>query len=216
MLTERALPGTHELIVGLARHYAGGAGRALELGAGSGALAERLQEAGFHVLATDIGAPAFRGRTEFVQLNLDCHDFFQNLPERYDLVTSVEVIEHLASPIAFLTGVKALLNQGGVAIITTPNVENLPARLKFILTGRIRAMDAAAPEHITPIFYDLFVRQYLPKAGLRLVAYQVYPGNDYPLTGRRWMVPPMIAAARLFRQPRLLGDCHVFVLKRAG
>jgi SAM-dependent methyltransferase len=216
MLLERALPGTHELVLELARRYAHSSGSALELGAGSGALAERLQGAGFRVLAADTDDDAFRGKTEFVRLDLDAHDFHQSLCTTYDVITSVEVIEHLQSPIAFLTSIRSLLKEDGVAIITTPNVENLPARLKFLWGGKIRAVDAAAPEHITPIFYDLFVRQYLPKAGLRLVAYQVHPKNDYPLTGRRWVVPFFLAGARLMRQPRLRGDCHVFILKHKG
>ena len=55
-------------------------------------------------------------------------------------------------------------------MITTPNVDSLPARAKFLLTGKIRTMDEfSEPTHISPIFpWDLLRRQFLRRAGVRL------------------------------------------------
>ena len=156
----RALPGTHEQVVEIAQRYAAPAARVLDLGAGSGALAERLQAAGFQVTAADLES-YFELPSEFVQLNFDDPQFDRNLTERFDVITSVEVIEHLENPAGFLRSVRRLLKENGVAILTTPNVENVPARLKFLRSGDVRAMDKNAPEHITPIHLDLFVRQIL-------------------------------------------------------
>ena len=47
----RALPGTHELVVRTALRFVPPGSRALDLGAGSGALAEHLQFAGLQVTA---------------------------------------------------------------------------------------------------------------------------------------------------------------------
>src|SRR5713101_3757924 len=75
----------------------------------------------------------------------------------------------MESPIGFLRNVGRLLRPEGVAVLTTPNVDNAPARVKFLLTGTVRMMDAKGePTHISPIFQDLFVRQYLPRAGMDL------------------------------------------------
>src|SRR6266852_67536 len=85
---------------------------------------------------------------------------------RFDLVVTVEVIEHVESPIGFLRNIGQLLAPGGVAVITTPNVDSLPARAKFLLAGKIRMMDDnSEPTHISPVFFDLFRRQFLPHAG---------------------------------------------------
>src|SRR5712692_7395449 len=73
----------------------------------------------------------------------------------YDLVFAVEVIEHVESPInfLFLRNIAQLLAPEGVAIITTPNLDSLPARAKFLLAGKLRTMDEHSDLH--PHFSDL-------------------------------------------------------------
>src|SRR5260370_23953068 len=71
----------------------------------------------------------------------------------FDLVFAVEVIEHVESPINFLRNIAQLLAPEGVAIITTPNVDSLPARAKFLLAGKLRTMDEHSDLH--PHFSDL-------------------------------------------------------------
>lgn len=93
-------------------------------------------------------------------------------------------------------------------------MQNIAARLKFLTAGTIRSMDEKSTEHITPVFYDLFVRQYLPRAPLRLVEYFVYPEGEYPLTARRYFIPIFKFVGWLVRGRNLSGDSIVFVLKR--
>ena len=209
----RALPGTHELVVETALRYVPRGSTALDLGAGSGALTQRLLAAQFRVTAADIG-DAFSLDTPFV--SIDCNDpsFDRALPSQYDVIASVEVIEHLENPTAFLRCVSRLLTPSGVAILTTPNVENVPARLKFLLGGKVRAMDEHAPEHVTPIHLDLFFRKIIPVSGLVLADHFVHPKNQFPLTARGYMSPIFRSLIPFLRGPALTGDCHVFVLKK--
>lgn len=209
----RSLPGTHERVVETALRYTSPGGRALELGAGSGALAERLQAAGFNVIAADI-ENYFELGSEFLQLDLNDPNFERALSCKFDLVTAVEVIEHLENPTAFLRSIDKLLKPGGTAILTTPNVENVPARLKFLLRGEVRAMDKNSPEHVTPIYLDLFVRKIVPPSRLTLIEHFEHPENDYPLTGRRYFVPFFRLLAPLMKGSALTGDCHFLVLKK--
>lgn len=210
----RALPGTHERVVETALRYVSPGARALELGAGSGALAERLQAAGLRVTAADLRND-FELGTEFVQLDFNDPNFDRILSPEFDLITAVEVIEHLENPTAFLRSLGRLLKSDGVAILTTPNVENVPARLKFLMQGRVRAMDQFAPEHTTPIHLDLFMRKIVPPSGLVLIAHFVHPKNDFPLTARRYLVPFFRLLVPFLKGPALTGDCHFLVLKRA-
>jgi SAM-dependent methyltransferase len=209
----RALPGTHERVVETALRHVGPGARALDLGAGSGALTERLLAANFRTTAADIGN-CFELSTEFVSLDFNDPAFDRALPPEFDLITSVEVIEHLENPTAFLRSIKRLLKPEGVAIITTPNVENVPARLKFFLKGEVRAMDKHAPEHVTPIHLDLFARKIVPAAGLVMTEHFVHPENQFPLTARAYMVPLFRLLARFMTGSALTGDCHFLVLQR--
>ena len=208
----RALDGTHERVVETALRYLTHRGKALDLGAWSGALTERLQAAGFSVTAADI-ENKFRLETEFVQLNFNDPGFERAFSSRFDLITSVEVIEHLENPTAFLCSISRLLNSNGIAILTTPNVDNAAARLKFFRSGKIRAMDENTPEHITPIHLDLFLRHSVPKAGMELLEHFSYPKGEFPLTARKYFVPLFKIAALLMKGPGLSGDTNFLILK---
>jgi len=211
---EYASPGTHELAVARALRHIPSGRRALDLSAGTGALAECLQAAGFRVTAVD-GVNYFEGDSEFVLLDLNESDFDRRFTSRFDVITSVEVIEHLENPFAFLRGISRLLNENGIAIVTTPNVDNAAGRLKFFLSGTVRPMDSNSPGHITPIHLDLFRRQIVPRTGLELVEHFVYPKGGFPLTGRRYFLPFFWLFVPLMRGPALTGDSHVFVLKKS-
>jgi SAM-dependent methyltransferase len=219
-LKERtAIRGFHDfLITQILPNYAPGRKRALDLGAGSGALAVRLGSFGLDVVAVDIDPEEFKAPVPFVNLDLNDPGFARFLlPEgRFDLITAVEVIEHLESPIGFLRNVGRLLNRRGTAIVTTPNVDNLPARAKFLVRGRLRGLDEQSEKtHITPVFWDLLTRQWLPRAGLSLVAYHGFPPGSYNLSRPRYALP-FWAVAKVFGGECLLGDTHVFIFQPRG
>jgi SAM-dependent methyltransferase len=214
-LNVRALEGTHELVIQTALRYVPRGSTALDLGAGSGALTQQLIGAGFRVISADIGN-AFALDAPFVPVDCNDPNFDRALSHTFDLIASVEVIEHLENPTAFLRAISRLLSPNGVAILTTPNVENVPARLKFLVGGKVRAMDENAPEHVTPIHLDLFFRKIVPGSGLVLADHFVHPKNEFPLTARNYMKPFFRMLAPFMKGSALTGDCHVFVLKKAG
>jgi 2-polyprenyl-3-methyl-5-hydroxy-6-metoxy-1,4-benzoquinol methylase len=218
-LEERTLGGLHDfLITQVLPKYASGRKLALDLGAGSGALAVRLRDFDLDVLAVDSDTEGFRAPVPFVQLDMNDPGFAKCLRAQggFDLITAVEVIEHLESPVAFLRNVRQLLNPGGATVITTPNVDNLPARAKFLLKGRLRALDEQGEKtHITPVFWDLLTRQWLPKAGLNLVAHHRFPPDSYKLSRLRYALA-FRAVAKVFGGECLLGDTHVFIFQPRG
>lgn len=196
--------------------YAGPGVRAADLGTGPGAMAARLRAQGCEVVAVDRDSKDFAAELPHVCLDFDQPGFAVTLGcASFNLVTAIEVIEHVESPIGFLRDVGRLLAPGGVAVLTTPNVDSLPARCKFFLKGKIRAMDEySEPTHISPIFLDLLRRQFLPRAGLRLREHLLFPPDGYQLT-RKPVARAIRFASVAFSGDANFGDNHIFVLESA-
>ncbi len=191
--------------------------RAADLGAGPGAMAARLRSLGCDVVAVDRDSKGFEAQVPHISLDFDQTDFASQIgAASFGLVTAIEVIEHVESPIGFLRNIGNLISPGGVAVLATPNVDSLPAPSKFLLKGKIRTMDEhSEPTHISPVFFDLLQRQFLPRAGLRLREHLVFPPNGYQLT-RKPIAWAMRFASIAFSGNALLGDNHIFVVEAAS
>lgn len=217
-LEERTVAGLHGFVVDdVLPTWCPSVSTAVDLGAGSGAMATRLAARGWSVVAVERDVAGFRAEAPVEHWDLDLPGLPGQLGDRrFSLVVATEVIEHVESPIGFLRLVEELLDEGGIAVLTTPNVDNALPRVKFLLRDRLRMMDEAGdPTHISPIFLDLLVRQYLPRSGLRLLERRSLPPDGF-LVSRRWALTVGKVLARLLPGVANLGDNHVFVLGRAG
>ena len=99
--------------------------RALDVGCGAGLLAEPLARMGAKVTAID-AAPelieAAKAHAAGQGLDIDYRAVgVEALKGKYDLVTSMEVIEHVVEPQAFIDALAARLAPGGLMILSTPN-----------------------------------------------------------------------------------------------
>jgi 2-polyprenyl-6-hydroxyphenyl methylase/3-demethylubiquinone-9 3-methyltransferase len=98
---------------------------ALDVGCGAGLLAEPLARLGAKVTAID-AAPELvevaKAHAAGAGLVVDYRAMaVEDLTGTFDLVTAMEVVEHVADPKAFLASLAARLAPGGLLILSTPN-----------------------------------------------------------------------------------------------
>ncbi|MEO5867743.1 MAG: bifunctional 2-polyprenyl-6-hydroxyphenol methylase/3-demethylubiquinol 3-O-methyltransferase UbiG [Sphingomonas sp.] len=113
--------------------------RALDVGCGAGLLCEPLTRLGAAVTGIDAAADniaAARAHAAQSGLTIDYRaGGVEGLgPETFDLVTTLEVIEHVADPAAFVAGLARAVAPGGLLILSTPNRTAL-SRLALITIG---------------------------------------------------------------------------------
>jgi len=112
---------------------------ALDVGCGAGLLCEPLARLGARVTGLDAAAENIGvARAHAVQGGLAIDYRAGGVEalagETFDLVTSMEVIEHVADPAAFVAGLARALAPDGLLILSTPNRTAL-SRLAMITIG---------------------------------------------------------------------------------
>jgi 2-polyprenyl-6-hydroxyphenyl methylase/3-demethylubiquinone-9 3-methyltransferase len=111
---------------------------ALDVGCGAGLLAEPLARLGATVTGLD-AAPALiavaREHAAGQGLEIDYRaGELEGLEGQFDLVTCMEVIEHVADPAAFVRALARHLTPGGLLIMSTPNA-TVMSKLMMITIG---------------------------------------------------------------------------------
>jgi 2-polyprenyl-6-hydroxyphenyl methylase/3-demethylubiquinone-9 3-methyltransferase len=99
--------------------------RAADVGCGAGLLAEPLARLGAEVTGIDAAPENIAAAREHALgqgLEVDYRvGGAEALAGRYDLVTALEVVEHVADPAAFVGALATAVAEGGLLILSTPN-----------------------------------------------------------------------------------------------
>jgi len=182
-------------------------GRLLDVPAGEGALAVRLQQMGFGVECCDLYPEIFKVfDLEIRSGNLDTRLPYDD--RDFEHIVCVEGLEHIENPSNAISEFSRLLRSGGQLIVSVPNIMNIEERFKWLINGYTSHFKPLSSEarakigrdfpgmeeialHVNPIGYSE-VRYLLEKYGFALE--QIYV--DKPKTNL-WPYFPVVGLIRL-------------------
>lgn len=150
--------------------------RVFELGCGNGSTAAFVRGMGFEVVGVD---PSVEGivhaQQAFPDIRLETGDCYSDLAGRYGrfpVVLSLEVIEHVFLPREFAQRVYDLLDEGGVAIISTP-FHGYWKNLALALSGKMDAHFTALWDYGHIKFWsERTLTQLLQETGFRSIRFE--------------------------------------------
>lgn len=149
------------------------AGRLLDIGAGSGILVEQALRMGF---AAEGVEPSRWLHEQAKRRGLPVHlGIFpsSDVSPPYDVITLVDVLEHVPNPVGLLTDIRAALSEQGYAFVVTPDVGSFIAQLLGNRWWHYRIA------HIG-YFNRTTLRRAMERAGFEVVAF-VRPGWYFDL-----------------------------------
>jgi 2-polyprenyl-6-hydroxyphenyl methylase/3-demethylubiquinone-9 3-methyltransferase len=143
---------------------------ALDVGCGAGLLAEPLARLGAKVTAIDaapglIAAARTHGKGQGLEIDYRAAAV-EDIGGQFDLVTSMEVIEHVADPPAFVEALAARLAPGGLMILSTPNKTAL-SRLVTIGIGEATGIVPKGTHDFDKFVAPDTLKALLASAGLK-------------------------------------------------
>jgi 2-polyprenyl-3-methyl-5-hydroxy-6-metoxy-1,4-benzoquinol methylase len=120
----------------LKKRYGNGNIQMLDIACGEGALSRRIKDEfpGWQIDVNDFDAD----KIKFKEYNDKfCCDLNKpvSFKKQYDVIIAIEIIEHLENPWAFLREIGALLKKGGLAVVSTPNINSVRDRIFFLIEG---------------------------------------------------------------------------------
>ena len=142
---------------------------ALDVGCGAGLLAEPLARLGAAVTAVDAAPELIAAAKDHAAGQGLAIDYratpVEEVQGRFDLVTSMEVIEHVADPAVFVQALAKRLAPGGLLILSTPNATAWSRLLTITIAEGVGAVPKGTHD------FDKFIgpdrmKQLLADAGL--------------------------------------------------
>jgi SAM-dependent methyltransferase len=182
-------------------------GRVLDIPAGEGALALRLDSLGYQVACADLYPEIFKlERFEIRQANLDGRLPYDN--GEFDALVCVEGLEHIENPANALREFSRVIKPGGLLVVSVPNIMNIEERFKWLISGHTSHFKPLSAEfldgirrdypdteeivlHVNPIGYSE-IRFLMEKNGFQLE--RTY--RDKP-KANSWAFRPFVSLIRL-------------------
>ncbi len=214
-----AAAGVHEYALQIVRAGAASGATLLDVGAGSGALSARLQDAGFAVTACDINGEGYAAEPPLLICNAAAEVLAPDIPrDHFDCICAIEVLEHMENPIQALRNFRSMLKPGGLLVTSTPNVSHPRSRLKFLLRGEpsyFGRTEYFSSGHRT-ILPDWMLQLHIRECGFEELrtSYAGLLGVSGPGRFVYAALAPIVALIGVQAKPRLGDGCVTFVAAR--
>ncbi len=167
--------------------------RALDVGCGGGLLSEALARSGATVTAIDL-APAvldvarlhlFESALEVDYRELSVEALAQEIPATFDVVTCMEMLEHVPDPASVVRACATLLKPGGKLFLSTLNRTPLAFGAAILAAEHVLRLLPRGTHHYAQFLKPSEIARDLRAAGLLL---EDLSGIAYnPLTRKAWL-----------------------------
>ncbi len=145
-------------------------GRLLDVGCGPGLFLDEAKKRNWEISGVDLSSWASRYAKEHFGANVFTGSLFTaKFPDKtFDVITLMDVIEHVEDPKAFLTEVRRILKNDGILYLSTPDINSF---FSFALKARWWGVNK----------YHLFyfsrstLEKFFQEVGLKQVQYSSYP-----------------------------------------
>lgn len=183
--------------------------RLVDVGCGAGDLFRALGPNVGSYLGVDLvrykGFPS-AGNAQFISADLNNQIPLE--PGSADVVVSIETIEHIENPRAFMRELVRVVRPGGLILITTPNQLSLLSKLTLVVKDQFNAFtETNYPAHITALL-EGDLRRIAIEVGLEAIQVTFTDSGRIPGTSWKW------PQAMLFRGRRFSDNILVSGKKR--
>jgi len=146
-------------------------GRLLDIGCALGHMGEAARRRGWDVYVTDVSEYAAQEARKQFGLNafVSPPEKLPVKPERFEMITMYDIVEHLSHPLELLTDVRRALTQNGILHITTPNAHSLSAKLMGRHWYHIK------PDEHLLYFTPETIRSVLERSGFEVIKIKPMP-----------------------------------------
>lgn len=178
----------------------GASGALVDVGCGAGRLAAAVRERFQSYLGCDlVQYAAFPADpwARFVKADLNAPPYPIEAASA-DATVSIETIEHLENPRAFVRELVRITRPGGLVLVTTPNQLSLLSKWSLLVKNQFNAFQEAPglyPAHITALVEE-DLRRIAAECGLEQVEIHYSGFGRIPFTARAW--PGFLGGGRAF------------------